>query len=102
MFTSVERIALFRCRGLKRKAPQSQGLRGFGTRGSGRRRLQGQTGDEHLLVKPQRLLGKHGELLVRDAVEMDTREVVADIDQPLTNPLVVTYRPGVYQFTSRL
>ena len=70
--------------------------------GSGGRRLQGQTGDEHLLVKPQRLLGKHGELLVRNAVEMDTRKVVADIDQPLTNPLVVTYSPGLYQFTSRL
>jgi hypothetical protein len=64
--------------------------------------LQGQTGDEHLLVQPQRLLGKHGKLFVRDAVEMNTREVVADIDQPLTNPLVVTYCPGVYQFTSRL
>jgi hypothetical protein len=60
VFTSVERIALFGCRGLKRK------------------------------------------LFVRDAVEMNTREVVADIDQPLTNPLVVTYCPGVYQFTSRL
>ena len=60
--------------------------------------MQGQTGDEHLLVQPQRLLGKHGKLFVRDAVEMNTREV----DQPLTNPLVVTYCPGVYQFTSRL
>ncbi|WP_289118479.1 hypothetical protein [uncultured Parabacteroides sp.] len=53
-------------------------------------------------MQPQRLLGKHGKLFVRDAVEMNTREVVADIDQPLTNPLVVTYCPGVYQFTSRL
>ena len=94
VFTSVERIALFECRGMKRKAPQSQGLRGFGKRiretavvGSDGRRAPA---------------GKHGELLVRDAVEMDTRKVVADIDQPLTNPLVVTYRPGVYQFTSRL
>lgn len=59
-------------------------------------------GDEHLPVQLQRLLGKHGELLVRNAVEMDTRKVMADIDQSLTNPLVVTYRPGVYQFTSRL
>ena len=64
--------------------------------------MQGQTGDEHLLVEPQGLLRKHGELLVRDAVEIDTRKVVADINQPLTNPLVVTYRPGVNQFTSRL
>ncbi|MFO3725589.1 hypothetical protein [Butyricimonas muris] len=32
VFTSVERIALFGCRGLKREAPQSQGLRGFGKR----------------------------------------------------------------------
>ena len=64
--------------------------------------MQGKTGNKHLLVKPQCLFRKHGELLVRNAVEMDTRKVVADIDQPLTNPLVVTYRPGVDQFTSRL
>ncbi len=69
---------------------------------SGKGLLHGKSGDEELLVEPECLFRQRGELLVRDGIEVHTREVVADIDQPLTKPLVVAYRPGVDQFTSRL
>lgn len=40
---------------------------------------QGQTRDQYLLMKPQGLLGEHGELLVRDGIQIDAGKVLTDV-----------------------
>lgn len=63
---------------------------------------QGQTRDQYLLMKPQGLFGEHGELLVRDGIQIDAGKVMTDVNHPLPDALVVRHDPPAYQFTSRL
>ena len=53
-------------------------------------------------MQPQRLFGKHRELLVGNRVEVDAGKVVADIDHPLADALLVGHYPPAYKFTRTL
>ena len=70
-----------------------------GGRGNARKN---HTAGQHLLVQPQRLFGKHRELLVGNRVEVDAGKVVADIDHPLADALLVGHYPPAYKFTRTL
>lgn len=60
------------------------------------------TADEHLFVQPQRILGQHGELLVRNGVQIHAGKIMAHVDHPLADTLLVRDAPPVYKFTSML